>query len=60
MFQQVTRDLAFPQPGSLLAAVKTNDIYIIHTSTNEQVMVETMIHEFQQLMHMLYMTFGTQ
>ena len=60
MIQQVTRDLAFPQPGSLLAAVKTNNIYIICTSTNEQVVVKAMTHEFQQLMHMLYMTFGTQ
>ena len=54
MFQQVTRDLAFPQPGSLLAAIKTNNIYIIYTSTDEMVIVEAMIYEFQQLMHTLY------
>ena len=27
---------------------------------NEQVIVEATTHEFQQLMHILYMTYGTQ
>ena len=57
--QQVAQDLAFPQPGSLLAAIKTKDIYIIHTSTNEQVILEATSHEFQQLIHTLYTMFGT-
>ena len=58
--QQVARDLVFPQPGSLLAAVKTKDIYIICTTTNEQVILETTSHKFLQLMHTLYTTLNTQ
>ena len=58
--QQVTRDLAFPQSGSLLAAVKTKDIYIICTTTNKQVILEATSHEFLQLMHSLYTTLNTQ
>ena len=58
--QQVARDLTFPQLGSLLAAVKTKDIYIICTTTNEQVILEATSHEFSQLMHSLYTTLNTQ
>ena len=49
----------FPQPGSLLAAIKTKDIYIICTSTDKQVVLEAASHKFQQLIYMLYTMFGT-
>ena len=58
--QQVARDLAFPQLESLLAAIKAKDIYIIRTTTNEQVILEATSHKFLQLMHTLYTTLGTQ
>ena len=41
-------------------AVKTNNIYIICTSTNKTVAVKATTYEFQQLMHTLYTDYGTQ